>query len=212
MEAETAFHNIYVNHPTTFAPVEYHPTWGFDAPDDFGNADSDARAAYYGITMTPGCAFDGSVTSQPYTQYSNIYNQRHNVASPLFIKLVITANGNNFTVKTTITRQGTVASSGLRLHVAVTENNLESNGHTYNHVLRKMYPSPNGTSITINNNQTKTFETSGALNSSWVKNNLHFVVWVQNESTKEIYQAKLAKWSEVGIAPASLGRVKALLK
>lgn len=212
MDAEYAFHQIYVNHPDDFAPVEYHPTWGFDAPDDFGNAYSDARAAYYGITMTPGAVFDGSVTSQPYTQWSSIYAQRHNVTSPLLIKLAITPSGNNFTLAVTVIRSGSMASTGLRLHCAVTENGLVLNNHTYNHVLRQMYPGANGTSFSINNNQTKIVNLNGTLNGGWTKSNLHFVVWVQNESTKEIYQAKLATWSEVGVEPASLGRVKALFE
>jgi hypothetical protein len=150
------------------------------------------------------------VTGQPYTTWPALFNQRKVVASPLRIKLKITTSGDNFSLKATIDREGTMASSGLRFHVALTEQNLEYNGRTYNHVLRKMYPNGNGTTFTINNNQTKNVTVNGALGGAWNRNNLHFLVWVQNLGTKEVYQAGMATWEEVGVQPASVGRIKGL--
>ncbi len=190
--------------------MEYHPTWGFDQQDPFSNTYSDARAAYYGINETPTAAFDGSVTNQPPSAWPNIFNQRKNVPSPLQIKLKITSSGSNFTLKATVRRQGSMPSSGLRFHCAITEQKLHYNNRTFYHVLRRMYPGANGTAFSINNNQTKVVTINGTLNGAWVKSNLHFVVWVQNYSAKDVYQAGLAKWSEVSVAPASVGRVKAL--
>jgi hypothetical protein len=190
--------------------LEYHPTWGSLGP--FTNADSDARSSYYGITVTPTAAFDGVVTGQPYTTWRTIFNQRKNVASPLEIKLKITTSGDNFTVKATIKRQGTMASSGLRFHVGLTEQDLSYNGRSYHHVLRKMYPDAGGTAFTINNNETKKVTVNGQLGGAWNRNNLHFVVWVQNLGAKAVYQASLATWSEVSVEPASVGRIKGLFR
>jgi hypothetical protein len=190
--------------------VEYHPTWGFDNPDPFGNIYSDARAAYYGANFTPTAIFDGTVTSQPPSSYPNIFNQRKNVPSPLSIKLLITTNSNNFTLKATIKRQGSMPGTGLRVHCAVTESKLSYNGKDYDFVLRRMYPDANGTSFTINDGQTKTVTINGTLSGGWVKSNLHFVVWVQSNGAKTVFQSKLAKWNQVAVEPASVGRVKAL--
>jgi hypothetical protein len=199
---------MYQLNPDTFVALEYHPTWA--GLDPFATADSDTRSAYYGITVTPTAAFDGAVTGQPYTAWPTILNQRKKVASPLEIKLKITTSGDSFTLKARITRQGTMAGSGIRFHVALTEQNLSSSGRVYHHVLRKMYPGPAGTTFTINNNQTKEVTVNGQLGGAWNRHNLHFVVWVQNVGTKEIYQARTATWDEVGVAPASLGRIKGL--
>ncbi len=188
--------------------VEYHPTWGDSDP--FANADADARCSYYGIRVTPTAVFDGVVTGQPPTTWPTIFNQRKNVASPLEMKLKITTSGDNFTVKATIKRQGTMASSGLRFHCAVTEQNLSYSGRDYHHVLRKMYPSAAGTAFAINNNETKQVTVNGKLAGAWKRNNLHFVVWVQNHGTKAVYQARLATWSEVPVEPSSIGRIKGL--
>lgn len=188
--------------------MEYHPTWG--GSDPFAIADADARCAYYGITVTPTAAFDGAVTGQPYPTWPAIFNQRKNVASPLEIKLKITTSDDNFTVKATIKRQGTMASSGLRFHVALTEQNLIHSGRSYHHVLRKMYPNAGGTAFTINNDETKQVTVNGKFTGPWKRTNLHFVVWVQNLGTKAVYQAGLATWSEVGVEPASVGRIKGL--
>jgi hypothetical protein len=178
--------------------------------DPFANADSDARCAYYGISVTPTAVFDGTVTGSPPESWPSIFNQRKNVASPLGMKLKVTMSGDNFALKATIKRQGTMASSGLRFHCAVTEQNLSYNGRTYNHVLRKMYPNATGTTFAINNNETKQITVNGTLAAAWKRNNLHFVVWVQNQATKAVYQARLIYWEEVGVEPASLGRIKGL--
>ncbi|UCH77732.1 MAG: Omp28-related outer membrane protein [Candidatus Coatesbacteria bacterium] len=168
------------------------------------------RCSYYGITVTPTAVFDGTVTTQHYNTWPTLFNQRKNVPSPLEIKLKITTAGSNFTVKATLRRQGTMASSGLRFYVALTEQKLSYNSLLYHHVLRKMYPNANGTTFTINNNETKQINVNGQLNSAWNQNNLHVVVWVQNFQTKAVYQARLAKWDEVAVEPVSVGRIKGL--
>lgn len=103
-----------------------------------------------------------------------------------------------------------MASSGLRFHVAVTEQNLSYSGRAYHHVLRKMYPNAGGTTFAINNDETKQVTVNGQLGGAWKRTNLHFVVWIQNLGTKAVYQARLATWSEVGVEPASVGRIKGL--
>ncbi len=187
--------------------MEYHPHGGLDP---FENDDSDARSTYYGISVTPTAVFDGAVTGTPPASWPNIFNQRKNVSSPLDIKVKITTSGDNFTLKATIKRQGAMASSGLRFHCAVTEQNLSYSGRTFNHVLRKMYPSAGGTAFAINNNETKQVTVNGTLDGTWKRDNVHFIVWVQNQAGKDVYQARLIYWKEVGVEPASLGRIKGL--
>jgi hypothetical protein len=168
------------------------------------------RRTYYGISVTPTAVFDGAVTGSPYTTWPGIFNQRKNVSSPLQIKVKITTSGDNFTLKATIKRQGTMPNSGLRFHCAVAEQNLSHNGRTYNHVLRKMYPGAGGTTFAINNNEAKQVTVNGTLAGAWKRDNLHFIVWVQNQAEKDVYQARLVYWKEVGVEPASLGRIKGL--
>jgi hypothetical protein len=165
--------------------------------DVYGNADADARCAYYNISITPTAVFDGTVTEQPYTAWEGILNTREDVKSPLKIELEVALTGNNFEATVAVTRGGDVPASGLKLHFAVTENGLTYNSNPINHILRKMYPNANGTAVTLPAAATTEFTIKGTLNNAWHKNQLHYIAWVQNESTKEIYQAKLITASEV---------------
>jgi len=191
LAAEAQLHDMYNANATTLAPLEYH---GYD---DMKCDDAIARMQYYNATTTPTMAFDGTVTDQPYTAWPSIFTARKAVKSPLKIELTVKLTGNNFEATAKITRGGTVPDTNLKLRFAVTEDGLVANGTTFNTVLRKMYPNATGTAITLPAAETKEFKVTGALNSSWKKDKLHYIVWVQNDGTKEVYQTKLLKADEI---------------
>jgi len=185
---------MYKDHPDTFAPVEIHP-WDMDP--NLKCADGIPRATYYNVSLTPTAAFDGVVTNQPYTAWKGIFDNCVAGKSPLDIALTVTLNGNNFTATVKVTRGGDVANTNLKLRFAVTEDGLAGNNLTFNNVMRKMYPDANGTAITLPAAAATEFEINGALNAAWKKNKLNYIAWVQEDTTKKVYQAKLITAAEV---------------
>jgi hypothetical protein len=172
--------------------------------DLFGNADSDIRCAYYGITMTPTAVFDGTITNQPYSAYESIFTQRQAIKSPVKLDLAVTGSGSTFDATVTAYAGNAVPNSGLKLYVAVTESDIAANNTTYHHVLRKMYPDGYGQAITLTQGKETEVKVSGTLESAWNKDHLRYVVWVQNDATKEVLQSKLITADEVG-APYTAG-------
>ncbi|MEZ5196025.1 MAG: PKD domain-containing protein [Bacteroidales bacterium] len=84
-----------------------------------------------------------------------------------------------------------VASSygALRLHVFVTESNIAYGGDVYNFVNRLMVPNQNGTALDFSSQSSHQVTLPFNLSGSWVYSNCEVVAYLQNNSTKEIYQA-----------------------
>lgn len=87
--------------------------------------------------------------------------------------------------------------SNLIFHTVVTETDIEfatppgSNGETkFYDVMRAMLPTNQGESLSdLQNNQVLNFERQVAISPGWNTAHLNTVVFIQNQQTKEVYQA-----------------------
>ncbi|UCE28238.1 MAG: hypothetical protein JSW52_05700 [Candidatus Coatesbacteria bacterium] len=173
--------------------------------------ESIARALFYGTTDQPTLIFDGDVRPET-TGFESIYNVYAGIPMPLYIGIHVTKTGNNFDLTATVTRDGDVPASGLKIYCAVTET-FQYDGRTLYNVLRDMYP-VEGTDFSINDGQTKDVNFSGTLDGSWNVNNLEWAVWVQdpdpdNPDLQVVYGANKAAGMAIGIEPTSIGKIKA---
>jgi len=83
------------------------------------------------------------------------------------------------------------------LQTVVTETDIEfatppgSNGETkFYDVMRVMLPSNSGQSLNgMSQTEEVIFQSQTSINPNWVVDNLHVIAFIQNISTKEIYQA-----------------------
>jgi PKD repeat protein len=179
------------------AGIEYHNDW--QGADPFKNVYSQARSTFYNPGGNPGAFFDGVLsvvggnhTQSMYSSYLPKYNQRIAIQSPLKIEYTMSQNGLQFTFNFTITKVATLPSPNVKFHFEVTQSNIQYNwqGQTHlEYVNRLMVPSQTGTALDFTNTDVQTVSIVANIDPLWPLENIEFVGFVQNTTTKEILQA-----------------------
>uniref|UniRef100_A0A7V3UZE6 Omp28-related outer membrane protein n=1 Tax=candidate division WOR-3 bacterium TaxID=2052148 RepID=A0A7V3UZE6_UNCW3 len=178
--------------------IAYHSS----TSDPFYTATAASRASYYGITGYPTMRIDGAQSvvggmhsGTMYPTYRQIFDGRKTVASPLDISLSVTydsvnRNGNlNIIVRNTST--STVSG---QLHTVIIENHIYypwQGMDSLQDVERTMLPSASGEAITVPAGDSVIRTRSFTLNSNWVARNCELVVFVQDNSTRWMYQGAM---------------------
>jgi hypothetical protein len=163
---------------------------------------SDARDNYYNpVSATPQGWFDGvhqGSTSSWTTSLDNLVATE----SPLKIILSGTKNPNQFFINAELTRTGNFQDNDLVIHFVIVEDlffdgrNSVSN---HKHVMRRMLPTPDGQSFTINLNETINFAQSIDLNPIWDADSLSVIVFVQSLNSKTVYQSATIIYDELTV-------------
>jgi hypothetical protein len=179
------------------AGIEYHNNW--QGNDPFVNTYSQARSTFYNPGGNPGAFFDGLLsvvggnhTQSLYSSYLPKYNQRIAIQSPIKIEYTMSRDGLQFTFNFTVTKLATLPSNNVKFHFEVTQSNIQYNwqGQTHLEYLnRLMVPNQNGTSLDFSSTDVQTFTIVANIDPLWPLENLEFVGFVQNTTTKEILQA-----------------------
>ncbi|MDZ7625611.1 MAG: Omp28-related outer membrane protein [Ignavibacteriaceae bacterium] len=175
----------------------------FPAPNDLfylaAKEICDARISYYNVFFAPTTVIDGIL--KPISTDSN------SVKAAVDTRLAITPRFNinvgailegdySVNVDVKFIDTSSINMSDLVIHTVLTETDIEfeqapgSNGETkFYDVTRLMLPSKDGTPIRQLIDQGElTFTFEDALLSSWNLEKLNFVVYIQNKTTKEIFQ------------------------
>lgn len=176
------------------AIIEYHNG------DPYANTYSNARNSYYGVPGFPTAYFDGlnavvggSNTQSMFPQYSAKVNQRMTIQSSFTIDVLGTHIGlTDFTAHITLVKVASNSSSNLKLHTVVTESHIEvlwQGMDEVNWVCRLMAPNQNGTPVSFAGGETQEFDVPFTVYPGWVLEECEVVVFLQDQSTKEIFQA-----------------------
>ncbi|KAB2843210.1 MAG: Omp28-related outer membrane protein [Melioribacteraceae bacterium] len=182
--------------------IYYHMIFPYS--DDQLNKDNPADAAarnnFYGpFGGTPVGFFDGTTQSGGYSSWGSKIDARLAVKSPLQINLSGSkAVDGNFTVNAELNVGSNITGNNV-IHFIVVEdvNYIGRNGvNPHKHVMRKMVTPSAGENIELSSNQT--ISKTVTLNSAWNTNNLGILVFVQNSSTKEVYQSEFVTYNELG--------------
>ncbi len=173
--------------------VAYH------SGDAYQNAAASARFSYYGVGGTPYVHMDGDhqvvggiTNGTMYPVYRAYFDTRKTVPSPLRIELTCTYDSTSrqgdLGIKV-VNETGTAVSG--QLQVALTESHIYYVWYgldSLHHVERTMLPDANGEAITVPANDSITKTRSFTVDAAWVARNCDLVVFVQNNSTKAMYQ------------------------
>ncbi|HPS64221.1 MAG TPA: Omp28-related outer membrane protein [Ignavibacteria bacterium] len=166
------------------------PFYNFNAPAN------NARQTYYGAgSINPMGFLMGALMPLPFEQqgWTSSINQRLNKTNTFGINVV--SNIDTISRQLGLTLQigqftGS-AVSDLKLHVALTESDLHyaaPNGlSVFDNVLRGLLTPIGGESITVNPGQSITLAKTYDIDSHVVLSNCKVVIYIQSESTKEIF-------------------------
>ncbi|MCX7835851.1 MAG: T9SS type A sorting domain-containing protein [bacterium] len=168
--------------------------------------DNNARRTYYSVNATPTHIVDGASASGQ-SGVTTRYNSRRVVASPVWLSITSRMNPSGTGIDVTVKAVAEQAISGnYRLRIAQVEihetwTTPAPNGQTSFHFpMVQFAPNANGfafthsgsTSDTLTFNATFPLRTTGP--QPYTVDNCAFVAFVQNESTREIVQAKYERF------------------
>ncbi len=188
--------------------------WHGEVEDPYYTSEAHARAVYYQILGHPTTVFDGTQqiyggSSNTYNQYMTAYNSRHGVPSPLTVTYLARSYDNTHaSVKVKVKLEQNIP-SGNTVHLILWEDDIVFNGRTYRFTERLQAPP---VTLTITQaGQEQTIKKEFTFGGSWDKNKLGVSCFVQKNADKSVLNGRAAALvSGVDVAPASLGRVKAL--
>jgi hypothetical protein len=171
--------------------LAYH---GFYGNDPYETEEGNARAEYYGgVSGTPSVWFDGIENKAGgtghgvdamYDVYVDLIKKRAPITAPISIGLSGSISGSLAQITVDLNKEGEIDSSNLYVRFAMIENEIQNNGKTYHWVMRdfiersiasKSFPLELKESFVIDN--------------SWNFENLRIVVFVQDDSDKEVQEA-----------------------
>ena len=166
--------------------------------------DAKSRMNFYNIMFTPTVIVDG--INKPIASDSNSIKEQ--IDENLLVSAKFELAADKSIVGEVIKISGTLKLldsteldfSNIVLHSVVIESTIEystppgSNGETeFEDVMRKMLPSNQGYSITeIEGSNQISFNFETVINSNWDKEKLEVILFIQDKSSKKVYQAILA--------------------
>jgi hypothetical protein len=180
--------------------IKYQVNWpGFDPMNLHNPTEIASRVSYYNVSGVPDRIIDGTNTDASQA----IIDTRHAGPAPVTMNISHTINPDyTINVTVTITAPNVWNPSNTVLQLAMVEKEITfatapgSNGETsFKNVMRKMYPNASGTPVVASNfstaggTQTFTFNNIAVPSYIYKMNQVRFIAWVQDNTTKEVHQA-----------------------
>lgn len=200
-----AFKALLEANSSKIVAIKYQVSWpGFDPMYNHNPSEIDSRVSYYGITGVPDRVLDGENINV--TQ--SLIDTRYAVPSPINLTMThtLSADFSSANVSVTIDAPSAWSASNTVLQVAMVEKKISfasapgSNGEKdFYDVMRKMLPNANGTPVDMSNftneNGTQTFTFNNVAIPSYIYDlsQVRFIAWVQNNTSKEVYQAAITE-------------------
>jgi len=173
--------------------VYYHIEWPspLDQLYTYNIGDSKNKNSFYGpYFASPQAFFNGKHVENSYTNWAGLLDELTENQSDFQIQLSGSRNSASFTINADVTKIAENNYSDLTINYVVVENVYDAgvNGITdHKHVMRKIHR-PQGMLFDVELNETVELSALMAFKNSWNIDSLKIVVFVQNQSTKEIYQ------------------------
>lgn len=184
--------------------IYYHMAFPYSSDQLYqhNTADASAKNNFYGpFSSTPRAFFDGTLVSNSYNSWGSNLDQLAAVTSSFDISLSGEYTAENFTIYAYVTQTSAVTSSGLNINYVVVEDlTYQGNNGITNHknVMRKIV-NPEGELFNSALNETVNLSKTISLNSAWATENLKIIVFIQDKSSKEIFEASSISFSEFSL-------------
>lgn len=192
VSVNTAMLNLCNNNPGKFTYTKYQMNWP-GSGDPYYTEEGGVRRNHYGVNAVPQVFMDGD--DQGYGAATQATLDAH-YNTPAFAEIrgAFTVEGNTIHVSADI--MSYIDMNNVRAFVTVNEkeihNNVGGNGETsFHHIMMKMLPNGNGSTISIAAGEYKHLEFSHDMSSTHVEEmtDLEVSVWVEDFNAKSVFNS-----------------------
>ncbi|MEO0160767.1 MAG: Omp28-related outer membrane protein [candidate division WOR-3 bacterium] len=161
-----------------------------------------ARMQYYPSSnwYTPNLILDGTPRGSSYSSWQSYIVTRMNQPAPMRISMWGTYGSGSGTIYARF-RNDSTASVTAYVYFVITEDSLyyvtPYGDQWHNHVARDYVPNQIGQQVTIPAGDSVTVSQNFTIQSGWNVNRCNIVTWIQNNSTREVYQAAFIKVTDL---------------
>jgi len=207
---------LFIQNPENHTSIKYQADFP-GTGDPYFTQEGGNRRSYYGINSVPRMEIDGGWDQNGNSITQQVLDDHINIISFIDLSASYSVNMKTVEVEIMIDPLESFQSNNLVVHAAIIEettyNNAKTNGETqFEHVVKKMIPNDNGTSISsLVAGQQNTLNLAYTFNGDYRLpmnasdpiihstehsvedfSNLMVAVWVQDAVTKEVHQSTMS--------------------
>jgi len=212
---------LFAQNPGKITSIKYQADFP-GSGDPYYTIETGNRRAYYAINSVPRMEIDGGWDENGNNITQQVLDDHIDIISLVNLSATYSINIKTVNIDITIDPLENYQSTNLVVHAAIIEettyNNVKTNGENqFEHVVKKMLPDDNGTSIpslvggtqstlnqsyTFNGNYRLPIDAQLPINHTTEHSvedfsNLMVAVWIQDNVTKEIHQSTMAILSSI---------------
>lgn len=208
----TVFNPFLTLHEDELVYVKYQMDWP-GTGDPYFTEEGGVRRGYYGVNAVPMLFVDGKNVATTSPGVNTAFTT--SLASPAFVDIAsyYAIDGNNVIIKGQFISYADLVDATLNIVVfeGITTQNVATNGETeFHHVMMRLLPDGNGTPIeSVLTGVPFTFEHIVDMSSTNVEemDDIQVAIFLQDNVTKEIFQASYADLSGVGVPNLQPGQL-----
>ena len=181
--------------------LKYQMDWPGNG-DPYYTAEGGVRKSFYGVSWVPWLVADGSTIDTDMGLVQNAYNNAQSQTGMVKICSGFYLSGTNMTINSHFLPLTDISNVRIQVGVfeKVTTENTGTNGETeFHHVMMKMVPNASGTIAGFSEGVPYTLNQSVNLAGTNIEefSDLGVVIFLQDNSTKQIYQSAYAEQNAV---------------